>query len=271
MASDAPDEAAAFAFPDFIAGDTPLDPPLGDPTTPAGASHSSYLTAQSGGGLKDVVEVEAGGGRFCCGFIGNGNEKLCLRPKDECTISKHKTHHCVFESEQLLVRDTPNRGLVEPMLDRGKLTTDSTKYLLSLSKTVNEWEVIFQGIEQLAQDKSPVDALSLNRMMRLQKSSVSQGESSDSDPVLRRTVSVSARGLDRPDTAQESTPSYEGGTGTSVFSFEDIDTFQRSDSTDVDERIKTIEDHLAIYNRKRSDERNGRSRKSRCNEQDCLG
>eukprot|EP00980_Cylindrotheca_fusiformis_P015382 scaffold4326_cov121-Cylindrotheca_fusiformis.AAC.4 len=244
MASDAPDEAAAFAFPDFI-GATPLDPPLGDPTTPAGASHTSFSTAQSGGAFKDVVEVEAGGGRFCCGFIGNGNEKLCLRLKDDCTISKHKTHFYVFENEQLLVRDTPNRGLVEPMLDRSKLTSDSAKYLLSLNKTVNEWESIFQGIEQLADDKSPVDALSLNRMLRLQKSSVSQAESGDTDPVLRRTVSVSARGLDRPDAAQESTPSYEGGTGTSVFSFEDIDAFQRSESTEVDERVKAIEDHLS--------------------------
>eukprot|EP00980_Cylindrotheca_fusiformis_P026913 scaffold18015_cov83-Cylindrotheca_fusiformis.AAC.1 len=245
MASDAPEGAAAFTFPDFI-GATSLDPPRPeDPTTPAGASHTSFSTAQSGGGLKDVVEVEAGGGRFCCGFIGSSNEKLCLRLKDDCSISKHKTHYCVFEIDQLLVRDTLNRGLVEPMLDRRKLTNDSVKYLLTLTKSLNEWEAIFQGIEQLAEDQSPVDIMSLNRMIKLQKASVSQGESSETDPVLRQTVSVSARGIDRPDTAQESTPSYEGGAGTSVFSFEDIDTFQRSESTDVEERLKTIEDHLS--------------------------
>eukprot|EP00980_Cylindrotheca_fusiformis_P000188 scaffold34_cov76-Cylindrotheca_fusiformis.AAC.2 len=48
---------------------------------------------------------------------------------------------------------------------------------------------------------------------------------------------------------QESTPSYEGGAGTSVFSFEDIDAFQRSESSDVDERLKTVEDHLSTTGR----------------------
>eukprot|EP00980_Cylindrotheca_fusiformis_P026260 scaffold15630_cov156-Cylindrotheca_fusiformis.AAC.2 len=243
MASEAPDEAPAFTFPDFV-GDTPLDPPPEDPTTPAGASHSSYLTAQSGGGLKDAVEVEAGGGRFCCGFIGNGNEKLCLRLKEDCSISKHKTHYCVFETDQILVRDTPNRGLVEPSVPRKKLTNDSTKYLLSLSKTLGDWESIFQGIESLAEDKSPVDLVSLNRLMRVSKPSSSQGDLGEIDPVLRRTVSISAGGMDRSGTAQESTPSYEGA-GTSVFSFEDIDTFQPSESTDVDERLKAVEEHLS--------------------------
>eukprot|EP00980_Cylindrotheca_fusiformis_P012379 scaffold3037_cov146-Cylindrotheca_fusiformis.AAC.2 len=244
MASEAPAEAPAFAFPDFV-GDTPLDPPPEDPTTPAGASHTSFLTAQSGGGLKDVVEVEAGGGRFCCGFIGNGNEKLCLRLKEDCTFSKHRTHYCVFETNQILVvRDTLNRGLVEPTVPRRKLTNDSTKYLLSLSKSLSDWESIFQGIKNLAEEKSPVDLVSLNRLMRVSKSSSSQGDPSEVDPVLRRTVSISARGIDRSGTAQESTPSYEGA-GTSVFSFEDIDTFQRSESTDVDERLKAVEEHLS--------------------------
>eukprot|EP00980_Cylindrotheca_fusiformis_P027727 scaffold22529_cov73-Cylindrotheca_fusiformis.AAC.1 len=196
MASDAPEEAAAFTFPDFV-GDTPLDPPPEDPTTFAAASLETA------------------------------------------------TRSCVSDPRKsILVRDTPNRGLVDPMISRDKLTNDSVKYLLALSKPLADWEFIFQGIEQLAEDKSPVDMMSLNRMLRLPKSSSSQGDSGEIDPVLRRTVSVSAGGMDRSAAAQESTPSYEGA-GTSVFSFEDIDTFQRSESTDIDERLKMVEEHLS--------------------------
>eukprot|EP00980_Cylindrotheca_fusiformis_P009469 scaffold2068_cov96-Cylindrotheca_fusiformis.AAC.25 len=237
-----------FTFPDFV-GDTPLDPPPpGDPATPAGASQASYLTAQSGGGLKDLVLIHSSND-LCCGFVGSGNDKICLKKQTECSVSKHKTSRFDFDDDTLVVRDGPHRGLMDLSIETINLTTAAVDKLSSLNLTLSNWEELFQGLHALEDDYQPIEENQVDQLLARIRS-----QGSDDDPVLRQTFSVSSsqRGETRTSSqgrasSAPATGSSSGdGTGTgSHFSFEEVDQFQRSESTDLEDRMKTVEDHLS--------------------------
>eukprot|EP00980_Cylindrotheca_fusiformis_P030513 scaffold24935_cov93-Cylindrotheca_fusiformis.AAC.4 len=237
-----------FTFPDFV-GDTPLDPPPpGDPATPAGASQASFVSAQSGGGLKDLVLVQSSND-FCCGFVGSGNDKICLKRQTECSVSKHKTSRYSFDDETLLVRDGPHRGLVDLSIETINLTTAAVEKLSSLSLTLSHWEELFQGLHGLEDDYQPIEANQVDQLL----GSI-QPQVTDDDPVLRQTFSVSSsqRGGSRSTNQGQTgvgpatgSSSGDGTRGSSHFSFEEIDQFQPSESNDIEDRIKTVEDHLS--------------------------
>eukprot|EP00980_Cylindrotheca_fusiformis_P011269 scaffold2595_cov107-Cylindrotheca_fusiformis.AAC.2 len=213
-----------FTFPDFV-GDTPLDPPpAADPSTPAGASQASFLTAQSGGGLKDLVLVTSSND-LCCGFVGSGNDKICLRKQAECSFTKHKTSRYAFAEDTLVVRDGPQRGLVDLSIETLNLTTAAVNKLLSLNLTLSSWEEVFQGLEGLEDDYVPIEVHQIEQLL----SSRSQGED---DPVLRQTFSTGSSGGDATG-------------GSSHFSFEEVGSFQRSESVELEDRLKAVEDHLS--------------------------
>eukprot|EP00980_Cylindrotheca_fusiformis_P022085 scaffold8974_cov148-Cylindrotheca_fusiformis.AAC.2 len=236
-----------FTFPDFV-GDTPLVPPDAvDPATPAGASQASYLTAQSGGVLKDLVLVHSSND-LCCGFVGTGNDKICLKKQSECGVSKHKTSRYVFDDDTLLVRDGPHRGLIDLSIETINLTTAATETLSSLNLTLSNWEELFQGLHSLEDDYQPIEA---NQVEQLVASIRSQG--TDDDPVLRQTFSVSSSQRAGSRTSSQGQVSGAPPTGSSAgdgtrasshFSFEEVDQFQRSESTDLEDRMKAVEDHL---------------------------
>eukprot|EP00980_Cylindrotheca_fusiformis_P018325 scaffold5977_cov98-Cylindrotheca_fusiformis.AAC.2 len=233
-----------FTFPDFV-GDTPLDPPPpADPSTPASASQASFLTAQSGGGLKDLVLVTSSND-LCCGFVGSGNDKICLRKQAKCSFSKHKTSRYAFAEDTLLVRDGPQRGLVDLSIETLNLTTAAVNKLLSLNLTLSSWEEVFQGLEALEDDYVPIEAHQIEQLL----SSRSQTED---DPVLRQTFSVSSTRRRRGesssgDNVAPQTGSSGGDTtgGSSHFSFEEVGSFQRSESVELEDRLKAVEDHLS--------------------------
>eukprot|EP00980_Cylindrotheca_fusiformis_P023708 scaffold10826_cov78-Cylindrotheca_fusiformis.AAC.3 len=231
-----------FTFPDFI-GDTPLDPPApADPSTPAGASQTSYLTAHSGGGLRDLVLVRSSND-LCCGFIGSGSDKICLRKQTDCSVSKHKTSRYVFKEDTLVVRDGPQRGLVDLSIETVNLTLDARAKMTSLNLSLPAWEELFQVLEALKDDYQPIEVHQIDELL----SSLSR---TDDDPVLQQTFTVSSE-RQRDSTSIGNGPpgtGSSGGDGTgggSHFSFEEVDTFQRSDSTDLEDRMKTVEDHLS--------------------------
>eukprot|EP00980_Cylindrotheca_fusiformis_P017736 scaffold5576_cov107-Cylindrotheca_fusiformis.AAC.1 len=233
-----------FTFPDFV-GDTPLDPPPpADPSTPAGASQASYLTAQSGGGLKDLVLVTSSND-LCCGFVGSGNDKICLRKQAECSFSKHKTSRYAFAEDTLLVRDGPQRGLVDLSIETLNLTTAAVDKLLTLNLTLSSWEEVFQGLEALEDDYVPIEVHQVEQLL----SSRSQGVD---DPVLRQTVSVSSTRRRRGDSSSGDNVAPPTGSsggeatgGSSHFSFEEVGSFQRSESVEIEDRLKAVEDHLS--------------------------
>eukprot|EP00980_Cylindrotheca_fusiformis_P020220 scaffold7306_cov75-Cylindrotheca_fusiformis.AAC.2 len=237
-----------FTFPDFV-GDTPLDPPDAvDPATPAGASQASYLTAQSGGGLKDLVLVHSSND-LCCGFVGTGNDKICLKKQSECGVSKHKTSRHVFDDDTLLVRDGPHRGLMDLSIETINLTTAAVERLTALNLTLSKWEELFQGLEGLEDDYQPLE---VNQVEQLITAIQSQG--AEDDPVLRQTFSVSSSQRVGSRTSSQGQASATPATGSSAgdgtrasshFSFEEVDHFQRSESTDLEDRMKAVEDHLS--------------------------
>eukprot|EP00980_Cylindrotheca_fusiformis_P025647 scaffold14313_cov72-Cylindrotheca_fusiformis.AAC.3 len=214
-----------FTFPDFV-GDTPLDPPpQADPSTPAGVSQASYLTAQSGGG--------------------GGNDKICLRKQAECSFSKHKTSRYAFAEDTLLVRDGPQRGLVDLSIETLNLTTAAVNKLLSLNLTLSSWEEVFQGLDALEVDYVPIEVHQIEQLL----SSRSQGED---DPVLRQTFSVSSTRRRRGDSSSGDNVAPQTGSsggdatgGSSHFSFKEVGSFQRSESVELEDRLKAVEDHLS--------------------------
>eukprot|EP00980_Cylindrotheca_fusiformis_P024888 scaffold12667_cov108-Cylindrotheca_fusiformis.AAC.1 len=231
-----------FTFPDFI-GDTPLDPPaLADPSTPAGASQTSYLTAHSGGGLRDLVLVRSSND-LCCGFIGSGNNKICLRKQTDCSVSKHKTSRYVFQEDTLVLRDGPQRGLVDLSIETVNLTSAARVKMTSLNLSLPAWEEVFQVLEALKDDYQPIEEHQIDELL----SSLSR---TDDDPVLQQTFTVPSE-RQRDSTSNGNGPPGTGSSGGDVtgggshFSFEEIDAFQRSDSTDLEDRMKTVEDHLS--------------------------
>eukprot|EP00980_Cylindrotheca_fusiformis_P022253 scaffold9158_cov72-Cylindrotheca_fusiformis.AAC.1 len=228
-----------FTFPEFV-GDTPLDPPSTDPTTPAGASQSSFVTAHSGGGLKDLVLVTVGSD-VCCGYVGSGHDKICLRSKSECSVSKHKSSYFVFGADTLLVRDGPHRGLVDLRMEKISLTEEAVRKMMALTMTIPDWEHFFQGLEVMEEDFQPIDLPQIEELLKNPKPSSQSGP----DPVLQQTVSVSSRGQQRDTSGSDPSPSDAGGPSSgSHFSFEDVDLFQPSVSDDIPQRVKAMEDHL---------------------------
>eukprot|EP00980_Cylindrotheca_fusiformis_P027323 scaffold19926_cov97-Cylindrotheca_fusiformis.AAC.1 len=144
-----------FTFPDFV-GDTPLVPPdTVDPATPAGASQASYVTAQSGGGLKDLVLVHSSND-LCCGYVGSGNDKICLKKQSECSVSKHKTSRFKFDDDTLVLRDGPHRGLLDLSIETINLTTAAVERLSALALTLSHWEELFQGLHGLEDEYQPI-------------------------------------------------------------------------------------------------------------------
>eukprot|EP00980_Cylindrotheca_fusiformis_P022755 scaffold9703_cov83-Cylindrotheca_fusiformis.AAC.3 len=214
---------ATFSFSDSLLGDTSLDPPPPDLTSPAGASLSSYSTAQSGGGLKSFVLIKTGDKSLCLGTI--GNDKVCMKTTTECSVSKHQAQKQTIIEDTFFVQDGPNRFFSDLSIPSSQLTkAASERLLLEVQKTTQEWEDFMNEFRILSQDQFPVEKFHLEELLRKTYASQQEtaaGEKDDSRP-----------------------PSATSG-NSSAFSFEDVESFEKPVSTDVSERLASVEEYLA--------------------------
>eukprot|EP00980_Cylindrotheca_fusiformis_P003886 scaffold863_cov100-Cylindrotheca_fusiformis.AAC.1 len=213
---------ATFSFSDSLLGDTSLDPPPPDLTSPAGASLSSYSTAQSGGGLKSFVLIKTGDKSLCLGTI--GNDKVCMKTTSECSVSKHQAQKLTIIEDTFFVQDGPNRFFSDLSIPSSQLTKTASERLLEVQKTTQEWEDFMNEFRILSQDQFPVEKFHLEELLRKTYASQQEtatGEKDDSRP-----------------------PSATSG-NSSAFSFEDVEGFEKPTSTDVSERLASVEEYLA--------------------------
>eukprot|EP00980_Cylindrotheca_fusiformis_P012291 scaffold3002_cov76-Cylindrotheca_fusiformis.AAC.1 len=192
---------ATFSFSDSLLGDTSLDPPPPDLTSPAGASLASFSTAQSGGG-----------------------DKVCLKQAKECNISKHQTQKHTIIEDTFFVQDGPNRFYSDLSIPASQLTKAAAERLLEVQKTTQDWEEFMNEFRVLSQDQFPVEKFHLQELLIKIGSLQSDAAHDDKDGS-------------RP-------PSATSG-NSSTFSFEEVETFEKSTTTAVTDRVANVEEYLA--------------------------
>eukprot|EP00980_Cylindrotheca_fusiformis_P017694 scaffold5547_cov96-Cylindrotheca_fusiformis.AAC.4 len=212
---------ATFSFSDSLLGDTTLDPPPPDLTSPAGASLASYSTAQSGGGLKNFVLIKAGDKSLCLGSI--GSDKVCLKKAKDCSVSKHQAQKHTIVEDTFFVQDGPNRFYSDLSIPASQLTKAAAERLLEVQKTTQEWEEFMNEFRVLSQDQFPVEKFHLQELLIKIGSPSSEMPHDDKDGS-------------RP-------PSATSG-NSSTFSFEEIETFEKSTTADVTDRVANVEEYL---------------------------
>eukprot|EP00980_Cylindrotheca_fusiformis_P029855 scaffold23959_cov196-Cylindrotheca_fusiformis.AAC.1 len=213
---------ATFSFSDSLLGDTSLDPPPPDLTSPAGASLASFSTAQSGGGLKCFVLIKTGDKSLCLGSI--GSDKVCLKKAKDCGIAKHQTQKHTIVEDTLFVQDGPSRFYSDLSIPASQLTIAAKERLLDVQKTTQEWEEFMNEFRILSQDQFPVERFQLQEL--LTKIGSGHSETAQDDKESSRP------------------PSATSG-NSSAFSFEEIDAFEKSSTSDVTDRIATVEEYLS--------------------------
>eukprot|EP00980_Cylindrotheca_fusiformis_P024832 scaffold12553_cov76-Cylindrotheca_fusiformis.AAC.3 len=218
---------ATFSFSDSLLGDTTLDPPPEDPlTSPAGASLASYSTAQSGGGLKGFVLIKAGDKSLCLGLV--GNDKVCVKTAAECSVSKHQSQKQTIIEDTFFVQEGPNRILSDLSIPASQVTKAAGVRLLEVKMTIQEWEDFMNEFRILSQDQFPVEVFQLNAL--IEKCSSSDG--------TEGTVQGAH------DKEEAKPPSATSG-NSSTFSFEEVEMFEKSASSDVSDRLGLVEEHLS--------------------------
>eukprot|EP00980_Cylindrotheca_fusiformis_P004940 scaffold1051_cov119-Cylindrotheca_fusiformis.AAC.15 len=218
---------ATFSFSDSLLGDTTLDPPSSDPlTSPAGASLSSFSTAQSGGGLKNFILIKASDKSFCLGLV--GNDKVCVKTVTECNVAKHQAQKQPIIEDTFFLQEGPSRILSDLSIPATQLTKAAGERLLEIKMTVQDWEEFINEFRVLSQDNFPIEEFHLTDL--LDRVNSEQGRSGDSKQV----------GADKGDSKP---PSSTSG-NSSTFSFEEIEMFEKSSSTAVADRLTVVEEHL---------------------------
>eukprot|EP00980_Cylindrotheca_fusiformis_P014332 scaffold3825_cov131-Cylindrotheca_fusiformis.AAC.5 len=189
---------ATFSFSDSLLGDTSLDPPPPDLTSPAGDKS------------------------LCLGTI--GNDKVCMKTTAECGVSKHQTQKLTIIEDTFFVQDGPNRFFGDLSIPSSQLTKTASERLLEVQKTTQEWEDFMNEFRILSQDQFPVEKFHLEELLR------------KTDPSQQETA-TGEKDDSRP-------PSATSG-NSSAFSFEDVEGFEKPTSTDVSERLASVEEYLA--------------------------